>query len=168
MLTDGIRRADRRRVAHGRYRLAAALRQARRRGGRPGPGVQLPNWNEFVVVYVALARIGAVLVPTMPIYRHDEARYVLQHSGAKIAVVPGEFRGFDYPDMLGEIRASAPGLPAAPIPEVMLRGWSQRCPGCALLSVYGRSEGLLVTACTTGDSAEHVHPPTAGRSPGSC
>ena len=37
-------------------------------------------------------------------------RYVLQHSGAKIAVVPGEFRGFDYPDMLGEIRASAPGL----------------------------------------------------------
>ncbi len=38
----------------------------------------------------------------------------------------------------------------------MLRGWSQQVPGCALLPVYGRSEGLLVTACTTGDSAEHV------------
>ena len=42
------------------------------------------------------------------------------------------------------------------IPEVMLRGWSQQVPGCALLPVYGRSEGLLVTACTAGDSAEHV------------
>jgi non-ribosomal peptide synthetase component E (peptide arylation enzyme) len=72
--------------------------------------VQLPNWNEFVVVYVALARIGAVLVPTMPIYRHDEVLYVLRHSGAKVSVVAGEFRGFDYPDMIAEIRASAPEL----------------------------------------------------------
>ena len=72
--------------------------------------VQLPNWNEFIVTYVALARIGAVLVPTMPIYRHDEVRYVLQHSGAKAAVVAGQFRGFDYQDMLADIRDSAPGL----------------------------------------------------------
>jgi cyclohexanecarboxylate-CoA ligase/acyl-CoA synthetase len=40
----------------------------------------------------------------------------------------------------------------APIPEVMLRGWSQRVPKCALLPVYGRSEGLLVTACSVDDS----------------
>jgi acyl-CoA synthetase (AMP-forming)/AMP-acid ligase II len=302
------------------YRLAGALLRL-----RVGPGdrvqVQLPNWNEFIVVYVALARIGAVLVPTMPIYRHDEVRYVLRHSGAKVAVVPGEFRGFDYPGMLAELRGSVPGLehvisvrcgerpgvlrfedlvagtgvpnvmelgeppsadaphcviytsgtesrpkgclhtlntitftvnalggqvmsmgpddvmfmpspithatglamgviaplmlgagihlmdvweaaegmrrigehqctmsmtatpflqmtldqlradPAsaaqlatlrcwacagAPIPEVMLRGWAQQVPGCALLPVYGRSEGLLVTACTRQDSAEHV------------
>jgi acyl-coenzyme A synthetase/AMP-(fatty) acid ligase len=39
--------------------------------------VQLPNWNEFVVVYVALARIGAVLVPTMPIYRLPEMLQVV-------------------------------------------------------------------------------------------
>ena len=52
------------------------------------------------MIYVALARIGAVLVPTMPIYRHDEVLYVLQHSGAKVSVVAGEFRGFDYPDMI--------------------------------------------------------------------
>ena len=44
----------------------------------------------------------------------------------------------------------------APIPEVMLRGWSRQVPGCALLPVYGRSEGLLVTACTASDSAEQV------------
>ena len=53
------------------YRLAAALRWLGVEAGNRVQ-VQLPNWNEFVVVYVALARIGAVLVPTMPIYRHDE------------------------------------------------------------------------------------------------
>ncbi len=302
------------------YRLAGALL---RLGVGPGDRVQvqLPNWNEFIVVYVALARIGAVLVPTMPIYRHDEVQYVLRHSGAKVSVVAGEFRGFDYPAMLSELRESVPSLehvisvrcgerpgvlrfedlvagtgvpnvmelgeppsadaphciiytsgtesrpkgclhtlntitftvnalggqvmsmgpddvmfmpspithatglamgviaplmlgagihlmdvwdaaagmrrigehrctmsmtatpfvqmtldrvradPAsaaqlatlrcwasagAPIPEVMLRGWSQEVPGCALLPVYGRSEGLLVTACRLEDSAEHV------------
>jgi acyl-CoA synthetase (AMP-forming)/AMP-acid ligase II len=302
------------------YRFAAALLEL---GVRPGDRVQvqLPNWNEFVVVSVAVARIGAVLVPTMPIYRHDEVQYVLQHSGAAVSVVAGDFRGFDYPGMLAEIRGSVPGLeqvisvrcagrpgvlrfedlvagdavpdagllgeppsadaphciiytsgtesrpkgclhtlntitftvhalggeimtmgpadvmfmpspvthatglamgviaplilgasihlmdvwdagaglrriaehqctmsmtatpfvqmtldqvladPAsagllaslrcwacagAPIPGVMLRGWSQHVPGCTLLPVYGRSEGLLVTACSAADSAEHV------------
>jgi cyclohexanecarboxylate-CoA ligase/acyl-CoA synthetase len=62
------------------------------------------------VVYVAVARIGAVLVPTMPIYRHDEVLYTLRHSGATVSVVAGGFRGFGYPDMLEEIRASAPEL----------------------------------------------------------
>jgi acyl-CoA synthetase (AMP-forming)/AMP-acid ligase II len=302
------------------YRLGAALLGL---GLRPGDRVQvqLPNWNEFVVVYVALARIGAVLVPTMPIYRHDEVSYVLRHSGARFSIVPQEFRGFDYPGMLAQVRNSAPelehvitvrgagapgtlrladlmaggGVPGddvlgappsadaphciiytsgtesrpkgclhtlntvtftvnalggeimsmgpddvmfmpspvthatglamgvtaplmlgasmhlmdvweprgaleriarhgctlsmtatpfvqmvlgeisanpaaagrlgslrcwacagAPIPEVMLQGWAKNVPGCALLPVYGRSEGLLVTACSTTDSARHV------------
>src|SRR5436309_9429594 len=57
------------------YRLAAALRQ---RGIGPGDRVvvQLPNWREFAVLYVALARIGAVMVPVMPVYRHDEVGYI--------------------------------------------------------------------------------------------
>jgi cyclohexanecarboxylate-CoA ligase/acyl-CoA synthetase len=302
------------------YRLGGALLGL---GLRPGDRVQvqLPNWNEFVVVYVALARIGAVLVPTMPMYRHDEIGYVLRHSGARFAIVPQEFRGFDYPAMLAQVRDVAPelehvitvrgaaapdtlrledllagdGVPGddvlgappsadaphciiytsgtesrpkgclhtlntvtftvnalggevmsmgpgdvmfmpspvthatglamgvtaplmlgagihlmdvweprgaleriarhgctlsmtatpfvqmvlgeissdpgaagqlgslrcwacagAPIPEVMLRGWAGSVPRCALLPVYGRSEGLLVTACSTTDSARHV------------
>ena len=109
MLTDGYGALTGTELREQAYRLAAALRRLGV-GAGDRVQVQLPNWNEFVVVYVALARIGAVLVPTMPIYQHDEVRYVLQHSGAKVAVVAGEFRGFDYPDMLGEIRASAPGL----------------------------------------------------------
>ena len=111
LLTDGYGALTATQLREQAYRLAAALR---RLGVEAGDRVQvqLPNWNEFVVVYVALARIGAVLVPTMPIYRHDEVLYVLQHSGAKVSVVAGEFRGFDYPEMIAEICASARELGA--------------------------------------------------------
>jgi cyclohexanecarboxylate-CoA ligase/acyl-CoA synthetase len=44
----------------------------------------------------------------------------------------------------------------APIPEVLLRRWSELVPDCALLPVYGRSEGLLVTACAVTDPVEKV------------
>ena len=109
LITDGYAALTAAELRGQAYRLAAALL---RLGVRAGDRVQvqLPNWNEFIVVYVALARIGAVLVPTMPIYRHDEVLYVLRHSGAKVSVVAAEFRGFDYPDMLQDIRASAPDL----------------------------------------------------------
>lgn len=91
------------------YRLAAALRE---RGIKPGDRiqVQLPNWSEFAVIYVALARIGAVLVPTMPIYRHDEVAYVINNSGARMSFVGHTFKGFDYAAMLEEIRPQCAGL----------------------------------------------------------
>jgi cyclohexanecarboxylate-CoA ligase/acyl-CoA synthetase len=44
----------------------------------------------------------------------------------------------------------------APIPEVLLHRWSERVPDCALLPVYGRSEGLLVTACAVTDPVQKV------------
>jgi cyclohexanecarboxylate-CoA ligase/acyl-CoA synthetase len=91
------------------YRLAKSLRE---RGIEAGDRVQvqLPNWTEFVIIYTALARIGAVLVPTMPIYRHDEVKYVLTHSGARLSFVPATHRGFDYADMLTTVRDDCPTL----------------------------------------------------------
>ncbi|MBF4478180.1 acyl-CoA synthetase [Rhodococcus rhodochrous J3] len=108
-VTDGYSVLTRGELRAQAYRLAASLRKL---GVAPGDRVQvqLPNWNEFVVIYVAAARIGAVVVPTMPVYRHDEVRYVLQHSGAKISFVTEEFRKFRYADMLAEIRGELPGL----------------------------------------------------------
>ena len=101
-LTDGYGALTRGELRAQARRLARSLK---RLGIQPGDRVQvqLPNWNEFVVIYVALARIGAVLVPTMPVYRHDEVRYVLQHSGAKMSIVTESFRGFGYSDMVREI-----------------------------------------------------------------
>ncbi|HVW43898.1 MAG TPA: AMP-binding protein [Amycolatopsis sp.] len=72
--------------------------------------VQLPNWTEFLLIAVALGRLGAVLVPIMPIYRADEVGYVVRHSGAKVAITCEEFKGFRYLDMFAALRESCPDL----------------------------------------------------------
>jgi cyclohexanecarboxylate-CoA ligase/acyl-CoA synthetase len=98
------------RELHGQaYRLAARLREMGIEHG-DRVQVQLPSWNEFVVLYAALARLGAVLVPTMPIYRWDEVRYAINHGGAKISVICGEYRRFDYHKMLNDVRPDCPSL----------------------------------------------------------
>lgn len=90
-------------------RLAAGLHRAGlRRGERIA--VQLPNWVEFPLVAAAASRIGAILVPIMPIYRGDEVRYVIEHSGAVLAVTCGEFRGFDHAGMFAGLRGGLPAL----------------------------------------------------------
>jgi cyclohexanecarboxylate-CoA ligase len=93
------------------YRVAAGLA---RTGIDPGDRVvvQLPNWTDFVVVVAALARRGAIVVPVMPIYRHDEVRYVLQHAEVRAVVTCTEFNGFGYGAMYDSLRADAPGLDA--------------------------------------------------------
>lgn len=92
-------------------RLAAGLhRSGVRRGERVA--VQLPNWTEFVLLSAAVSRIGAILVPIMPIYRDDEVGYVLQHSGASVAITCGEVRGFDHAAMFAELRSECPELRA--------------------------------------------------------
>ncbi|HEV7536615.1 MAG TPA: AMP-binding protein [Acidimicrobiia bacterium] len=91
------------------YRLAAGLRDLGvSRGDRVV--VQLPNWSEIAVVYVALARIGAVLVPIMPIYRQDEVAYIAGFTEAVGIITTGTFRGFDHLGMVRELRPDCPTL----------------------------------------------------------
>ena len=85
-------------------RVAVGLkRQGVQRGDRVA--VQLPNWTEFPIVAGALSRIGAIIVPIMPIYRGDEVGYILRHSGAAGAITCGEFRGFDHSSMFADLRS---------------------------------------------------------------
>ncbi len=72
--------------------------------------VQMPNWAEFGVITMALSRLGAVLVPIMPIFRGDEVGYILDHSGAEVLIGPVNFHKFDYLDMYLELREAAPAL----------------------------------------------------------
>ncbi len=72
--------------------------------------VQLPNWSEFVVVTLALERIGAVINPVAPIFRQRELRVMLRLARSVAAVVPASFRGWDYPAMYAGLRDDAPAL----------------------------------------------------------
>ena len=71
---------------------------------------QLPNWWEFVVVYLACMRIGAVSNPLMPIFRESELSYMLGFAESKLVFAPSKFRGFDHAQMLDSIRDSLPCL----------------------------------------------------------
>src|SRR5436305_4003533 len=66
---------------------------------------QLPTWIESFVLVAALARLGAVQNPVMPIYRQREVSFVTEQTKARLLVVPTTFRGFDYKAMADEIAA---------------------------------------------------------------
>jgi cyclohexanecarboxylate-CoA ligase len=71
--------------------------------------MQLPNWWQFSLLYLACTRLGAVLNPLMPIFRERELSFMLKHGEAKVMVVPKTFRNFDHEAM---VRALQPNLPS--------------------------------------------------------
>src|SRR5574341_742479 len=76
-------------------RAAAALEHS---GVRAGDVVsfQLPNWWQFVVLYLATVRLGAVANPLMPIFRSRELSFMLRQAEPRVFVSPLRFRGFDH------------------------------------------------------------------------
>lgn len=106
-ISDGVHDLDYASLRERAYTLAAWMRE---NGVGPGDrvAVQLPNWAEFLIVYLAAARIGAIMVPIMAVYRHDEVGHILRDSGAVLAVTTGMFRGFDHAAMFRELCESTP------------------------------------------------------------
>jgi acyl-CoA synthetase (AMP-forming)/AMP-acid ligase II len=93
------------------------LSQGAARGFRAlglGPGdviaYQLPNWWEAVVVFLAAARLGAIVNPLLPIFRESELRFTLRQSGARALVIPGVFRGRDHRHLAAGVRRVLPAL----------------------------------------------------------
>src|SRR5688572_17002472 len=76
-----------------------------------GPGdvvtIQLPNWVEFAYVFFACERIGAVANQIGPDFRSREVEYIVRFSESRAFVCPATFKGFDYVDMMRQLR---PGL----------------------------------------------------------
>ncbi|SED04914.1 AMP-binding protein [Rhodococcus koreensis] len=72
--------------------------------------VQVPNWIEFAIIAVALSRLGAVLVPIMPIYRRDDVEYILGNAGVRLAITPQSFKKFDYAGMYTDILGAVESL----------------------------------------------------------
>ena len=70
-------------------------------GVREGTAVswQLPTRIETIVASMALCRLGAVQNPIIHIYREREVGFVLRQSGARLFLVPGAWRGYDYAAM---------------------------------------------------------------------
>ena len=57
---------------------------------------QLPTTIEAVVLLVALARLGAVQNPLIPILREREVSFITHQVGTELLIVPKEWRGFAH------------------------------------------------------------------------
>jgi cyclohexanecarboxylate-CoA ligase len=60
---------------------------------------QLPTWLESKLLVLALARLGAIQNPMLPIYRAREVGFVTRQAKSKLLVVPSTWAGFDFEAM---------------------------------------------------------------------
>lgn len=72
--------------------------------------VQLPNCVELVLLRVATEKISVLCAPVLRTYRHKEMEYILGRLGASGVVIPWRYRGFDYFQMVQEIKPALPRL----------------------------------------------------------
>ena len=72
--------------------------------------MQLPNWWQFSLLYLACSRIGAVVNPLMPIFRERELSFMLRHGEAKLLIVPKTFRNFDHEAMARALQPTLTSL----------------------------------------------------------
>jgi acyl-CoA synthetase (AMP-forming)/AMP-acid ligase II len=79
-------------------RVAAALHA---QGIGPGTRVawQLPTRTSTALVLAALARLGAIQAPIIPMYRERETGAAVASAAAEVILVPGTWRGTDYVSM---------------------------------------------------------------------
>jgi cyclohexanecarboxylate-CoA ligase len=72
--------------------------------------VQLPNWHETLTAYHAIARLGAVVNPILPIHRERELGFILREAGTRVLLVPGRYRDCDHRTLVRRITPDAPAL----------------------------------------------------------
>jgi acyl-CoA synthetase (AMP-forming)/AMP-acid ligase II len=70
-------------------------------------GIWMPNGPDWVLAWLAAARIGAVVVPINTFFRARELRFVLQHSDVDTLLCVGEFIN---QDRLATLEEAAPEL----------------------------------------------------------
>ena len=85
-------------------RVAAAL-AAHGVGAGVRVSWQLPTWIESVVLVCALARLGALQNPMLPIYREREVGFIVRQARPRLLVVPRVFRGFDHEALARSVSA---------------------------------------------------------------
>ena len=133
--------------------------------------MQLPNWWQFSLLYLACSRIGAVLNPLMPIFRERELSFMLKHGEAKVLIVPKLYRNFDHETMARGLQPSLPSLQRIVVVdgggaddfETLLAGpdWEKAPDAQAILSKNRPGPDditqLIYTSGTTGEPKGVMH-----------
>jgi fatty-acyl-CoA synthase len=72
--------------------------------------VDLPNWPEWVITFLAAARLGAVFVPLHPSLGYHEVQYQLRNTQASLAVAAESLGEVDYLELFEDLIAELPDL----------------------------------------------------------
>ncbi|MFF7229891.1 AMP-binding protein [Streptomyces sioyaensis] len=84
-------------------------------GARTRVAWQLPTRIDTVIASLALARLGAVQIPVIPLHREREVGFILAESAAEWVLVPGVWRGFDHTAMVRTLAGD--GVRVLPVDE---------------------------------------------------
>jgi long-chain acyl-CoA synthetase len=136
---------------------AKAAAMLRDRGVNPGDrvGLMLPNVPAFVVLYYAILRAGAIVVPMNVLLKRREVGYFLEDSGARLIVASDEIRE-EAEAGAEEANAEAMLLERGGLPKWLERHDAE--PGVAPTDP-GDTAVILYTSGTTGQpkGAELTH-----------
>jgi acyl-coenzyme A synthetase/AMP-(fatty) acid ligase len=94
-----------RRYAHLVERFAGSAQEL---GVRPGHvvGMQLPNWWQACALYLAAARVGAIIAPVITTIRRRELDPQVARAGAGVFVTIDRGEGFDHTELARSIARS--------------------------------------------------------------
>ena len=130
-------------------------------GVRPGAVVQLqlPNWRHFAVAAIACDRIGAVVNPVAPIFRHNEVTVMSELARPTVVVTADSFRGFGLAVMHAELRERCdwvnelvvvPGPSASPDDESWLPEGAMTWEELVSEGVFSSYDRAAVDLCRPG------------------
>jgi fatty-acyl-CoA synthase len=91
-------------------------------------GIWSPNNAEWLIVQLATAKIGAILVNVNPSYRAHELEHALRQSGCSLLIHAPGFRDADYRELLAAVDA-----PALARTVELGQGWDELLAGADLV-----------------------------------
>jgi long-chain acyl-CoA synthetase len=162
-VVEGDRRATYAELWDAALRRAGALREA---GVEPGDRVALLGLNtiDFVTAYYGILARGAVVVPVAPMLVADEVAFLVEDSGAKVALVADDLAGV----VAGaDVRALSFGAAFADAPEPRREAREPLDPAVLFYTsgTTGRPKGAVLThlnlvmnAFTNAFTANHITP----------
>lgn len=73
-------------------------------------GIWAPNCGEWIMVQIATAKIGAILVTINPAYSAPEFRYAVNKSGVRLLIAATGFKSSDYQATVSQVSGECPSL----------------------------------------------------------
>jgi len=154
-IVDGSRRLTFGEWATLSGQLATSLAE---RGVRSGDAVafQLPNWWETCVLFTAIARLGAIANPLLPMLRERDLLFMLRQSGARHLFIPHRYRGTDYTELHARVRSLGVEVERVSVIRARANGSfaGPNAPGQRPPEALRSPDDLLLLMYTSGTTAE--------------